>query len=94
MSNRLTVKHAVVGSAIAVYGVPDQLSTLVVFPGGIARMRYPGLDCEGAESLILRIMGIRPRVIAVETHGGYARKTALPCRCRTARTSPTRPPSR
>ena len=32
MSNRLTVKHAVVGSAIAVYGVPDQLSTLVVSP--------------------------------------------------------------
>ena len=66
MSNRLTVKHAVVGSAIAVYGVPDQLSTLVVSP---AEMRYPGLDCEGTETLILRIMGIRPRVIAVETHG-------------------------
>jgi FkbM family methyltransferase len=32
MSNRLTVKHAVVGEAIAVYGVPDELSTLVVSP--------------------------------------------------------------
>jgi hypothetical protein len=32
-------------------------------------MRYPGLDGEGTETLILRIMGIRPRVIAVETHG-------------------------
>jgi hypothetical protein len=33
------------------------------------------LDCEGAELLILRNMAIRPRVIAVETHGVYGAPT-------------------
>jgi hypothetical protein len=40
-------------------------------------MRYPGLDCEGTETLILRIMGIRPWVIAVESHGVYGAPTRV-----------------
>jgi hypothetical protein len=40
-------------------------------------MRYPGTGLQGAESLILRNMTIRPRVVAVETHGVYGAPTRL-----------------
>jgi hypothetical protein len=77
MSNRLKVKHAIVGEAIAVYGVPHQLSTLVVSPADLPECDMLQLDCEGAELLILRNMAIRPRVIAVETHGVYGAPTRM-----------------
>jgi hypothetical protein len=77
MSNRLTVKHAIVGDAIAVYGVPHQLSTLVVSPAELPECDVLQLDCEGAELMILRNMAIRPRVIAVETHGVYGAPTRM-----------------
>jgi hypothetical protein len=77
MSNRLTVTHAVVGEAIAVYGVPDQFSTLVISPAELPECDILELDCEGAESLILRNMTIRPRVIAVETHGVHGAPTTM-----------------
>lgn len=69
VSRRLTVKHAVVGEAINVYGDPGQLSTLIVAPAELPACDILELDCEGAEIAILRNMTIRPRVIAVETHG-------------------------
>jgi hypothetical protein len=69
VSSRLTVKHAVVGEAINVYGDSGQLSTLVVAPAELPESDVLELDCEGAEIAILRNMTIRPRVIAVETHG-------------------------
>ena len=69
MSRRLTVKHAVVGEAIDVYGDTGQLSTRVVAPAELPESDVLELDCEGAEIIILRNMTIRPRVIAVETHG-------------------------
>jgi hypothetical protein len=71
MSNRLKVEHAVVGEAIAVYGMPEQHSTHVVSPAELPECDVLELDCEGAELLILRDLQIRPRVIAVETHGVY-----------------------
>jgi hypothetical protein len=71
MSNRLTVQHAVVGEAIAVYGVLDQHARLVVSPKELPECDILELDCEGAERVILANMVIRPRVIAVETHGVY-----------------------
>jgi hypothetical protein len=77
MLNRLTVEHAVVGKAIAVYGVPHQLSTVVVSPAELPECDLLELDCEGAEILILRNMAIRPRVIAVETHGVYGAPTRM-----------------
>jgi hypothetical protein len=77
MSRRLSVKHAVVGEAIAVYGVPDQLSTQVVPPSELPQCDILELDCEGAEIAILRNMTIRPRVIAVETHGVYGAPTRM-----------------
>ena len=75
MARRLTVKHAVVGEAIAVYGVPHQLSTVVVPPAELPECDMLELDCEGAEIAILRNVAIRPRVIAVETHGVYGAPT-------------------
>ena len=77
MSNRLTVEHAVVGKAIAVYGAPEQHSTLVVSPAELPECDILELDCEGAELLILRDMAIRPRVIAVETHGVHGAPTPV-----------------
>lgn len=77
MSRRLTVKHAVVGEAIGVYGERDQFSTLVVSPPELPECDMLELDCEGAETLILRNMTIRPRVIAVETHGVYGAPTIM-----------------
>jgi hypothetical protein len=63
------VKHAVVGEAIGVYGAADELATLVVPPSELPECDVLELDCEGAEIMILRNMRLRPRVIAVETHG-------------------------
>ena len=75
MSRRLTVKHAVVGEAINVYGDPDQHSPLVVAPTELPPCDILELDCEGAETVILRNITIRPRVIVVETHGLYGAPT-------------------
>jgi hypothetical protein len=50
MSRRLTVKHAVVGEAIAVYGVPHQLSTVVVPPAELPECDMLELDCEALKS--------------------------------------------
>ena len=77
MSNRLTVEHAIVGEAIAVYGVPEQHSTLVVSPAELPECDILELDCEGAERLILPNIAIRPRVIAVETHGVHGAPTRM-----------------
>lgn len=77
VSRRLTVKHAVVGKAMNVYGDPGQLSTLVVAPAELPESDVLELDCEGAEIVILRNMTIRPRVIAVETHGFYGAPTVV-----------------
>ena len=49
-----TVKHAVVGEAINVYGDPGQLSTLIVAPAERPGCDILELDCEGAEIAILR----------------------------------------
>ena len=75
VSRRLTVRHAVVGQAIGVYGVPEQVSTLVVSPAELPECDVLELDCEGAEILILSNMTIRPRVVAVENHGVYGAPT-------------------
>ena len=75
VARRLTVRHAVVGEAIAVYGAAEQLSTVVVSPRELPECGLLELDCEGAEIPILRNMTIRPRVIAVETHGVYGAPT-------------------
>lgn len=77
VARRLRVEHAIVGEAIAVYGAADQLSAVVVSPAELPECDILELDCEGAEILILRNMTIRPRVIAVETHGVYGAPTEM-----------------
>lgn len=71
----LTVRHAIVGQSIAVYGAPSEVGE--VLPAD----RLPPcdvleLDCEGAEMRILREMTIRPRVLLVETHSVYGSPTS------------------
>jgi hypothetical protein len=77
VSKRLSVKHAIVGEAISVYGVPEDHSTLVVAPADLPDCDILELDCEGAEIIILRNMRIRPRAIAVESHGVFGAPSKL-----------------
>ncbi len=73
--HRLTVRHAVVGTAIAVYGLKESQSSVVIDPADLPRCDVLQLDCEGAEITILENMRIAPRAIVVETHGLYGAPT-------------------
>jgi Methyltransferase small domain len=77
VSNRLTVKHAIVGQAISVYGMQEDHSTRIVAPADLPQCDVLELDCEGAEINILRNMKIRPRAIVVESHGIYGAPSKL-----------------
>jgi hypothetical protein len=70
----LTVVHAVVSEAIGVYG--SEVSRTIVRPDELPACDVLELDCEGAETNILREMTIDPRVIVVETHGFLGSATA------------------
>lgn len=70
VTDRITVKHAVVGQAISLRGAaPDK--TMTISPAKLPHCDVLILDCEGAELDILSEMGINPRAIIVETHGMY-----------------------
>ena len=71
------MKHAVVGEAISVHGEQDDRSKLIVPPAELPECDVLELDCEGSEIGILRNMTIRPRAIAVETHGLYGAPTTM-----------------
>ena len=77
VSKRLRVEHAVVGEAISVYGGQDDHSKLIVSPAELPECDVLELDCEGSEIGILSDMTIRPRAIAVETHGVYGAPTTM-----------------
>jgi len=65
--DRLTVKHAVVGKAVDVWGTG---SPAPVFSAtSLPECDVLEMDCEGSERLILDEMTIRPPAILVETHG-------------------------
>lgn len=74
VEDRLLVRHATVARGVSVYGL--QLRRKVVPPEALPPCDVLELDCEGAEIDILRGMGIRPRVILVESHGIYGAPTA------------------
>jgi hypothetical protein len=74
VSDRVTARHAVVGEAIGVYG--HAVATTTVHPRQLPPCDILELDCEGAEIGILRDMTIRPRAVAVETHGFLGAPTA------------------
>jgi hypothetical protein len=67
VSERVTACHAVVGEAIAVYG--GGVAAVTMHPSELPSCDILELDCEGSEIGILGNMTIRPRAIAVETHG-------------------------
>lgn len=75
VADRLTVHHAIVARAIAVYGTES--TSPVVPPSALPDCDVLELDCEGAEVDILQNMTIRPRVVLVETHGVYEAPTPL-----------------
>jgi len=70
MADRVTLRHGIVGTdqdyKETVYG---ESTASVVSPGDLPQCDILELDCEGAESEILRDLQIEPRVILVETHG-------------------------
>jgi hypothetical protein len=71
-----TIHHAVVGSAIGVYGNEAEFGT-IIRPEALPECDVLEMDCEGAEVQILKAMLIRPRVILVETHGVHGAATSL-----------------
>jgi hypothetical protein len=64
--HRTSVEHAVVGSAIDIYG--DLEGARHVHPTDLPACDILELDCEGAEIEILQQLSISPRTIIVETH--------------------------
>jgi len=69
VDDHVSVQHAVVGKAISLRGeggLPE-----VVPPIDLPDCDVLVLDCEGAETGILREMNIRPRAVIVETHGMF-----------------------
>lgn len=65
---RVDVTNAVVGQDVDVWG---EAAGDVVHPTDLPECDVLVMDCEGAETTILREMSIRPEVIVVETHGVY-----------------------
>jgi hypothetical protein len=70
----VTVHHAVVGHAVALYG--DGANARLVSPAELPACDVLEIDCEGAETEILAGLRIRPRVIVVESHGMYGAPSA------------------
>lgn len=75
IADRVTARHTVVAEAHALRGNMGDAS--IVPPDELPDCDVLVLDCEGAESAILREMAIQPQVVLVETHGmhGTPRKT-------------------
>lgn len=67
LSSTCSVRHAVVGPLIDVYG-GDYQEALLLPPEDLPPCDILELDCEGSEIEILRRLCIRPRVIIVEIH--------------------------
>lgn len=72
-TGNLTVRHALVGEDIDVYGSLDGAD--VISPGELDPEDVLVLDCEGAEISILERLAERPPVVLVETHPGKGAPT-------------------
>ena len=66
VSNRVEVRHALVGPGLSIYGTPDGAES--VDPAEIPECDVLELDCEGAEAEIFPHLEVRPRVIILEVH--------------------------
>lgn len=73
MAGRVDLRLAVVGAPVRVYGGAP--ADRVVSPAELPDCDVLELDCEGAEIVILSGMTVRPRLVAVETHGLYGAPT-------------------
>lgn len=69
VTDRVTVEHAIVGSAVSLYTPPGDAE--VVDAGALPACDVLEMDCEGAELEILQGLERRPRTIIVETHACF-----------------------
>jgi hypothetical protein len=77
LSERITVRHAIVGKPISVHGDERLRSSNVVSASELPDCDVLELDCEGAEVVILDNLTQLPRIIIVETHGLFGAPTIL-----------------
>lgn len=67
VADRVECRYAVVAANLGVFGTA--VSSVIVRPQDLPDCDVLEMDCEGSEVQILREMTIRPRAVAVETHG-------------------------
>jgi tRNA A58 N-methylase Trm61 len=75
VSDRIEVRHGIVGPSISVWG--EEKGAPHLEPKEIPDCDVLELDCEGAETDILENIQIRPRVIIVESHGVFDAPTEV-----------------
>lgn len=73
LAPRVTVKHALVGGANAVYGPENDVKTISI--NDIPNCNVLVSDCEGAELSILKEMNDFPDTLIVETHPSFGAGT-------------------
>lgn len=73
VSDRVSVNHAIVGTAIELRGSPEGAETYAV--SDLPDCDVLELDCEGAELEIIRNLERQPRHIIAETHGIFESPT-------------------
>jgi len=69
ISDRVTVKHAVVSDAHRLFSKAGAASQIE--PDALPECDVLVMDCEGSELNILRNMSVRPRAVVVETHASF-----------------------
>lgn len=67
--NTITINHAIVGPLVSLRGKEGNASR--ISPDDLPDCDVLELDCEGSELDILENLGIRPRVILIESHGHH-----------------------
>ncbi|MFD2029627.1 hypothetical protein ACFSKM_03470 [Ancylobacter dichloromethanicus] len=75
LADRVTIRHAIVGPAIGVYGEAGAAASLSA--ADIPPCDVLELDCEGSEIDILQNLAFSPRIMLVETHGMYGASSEL-----------------
>lgn len=74
LSERVEVRHAIVGSELETYG--PMAGATRVDPAELPACDVLLMDCEGAELGVLRGMSIRPRSVVVESHPTFGAPTS------------------
>jgi hypothetical protein len=74
LSERVDVRHAIVGSELKTYG--PMAGAARVDPSELPACDALVMDCEGAELGVLRGTSVRPRTVVVETHPAFGAPTS------------------